>query len=99
MTVLGQKKLTEEQIPQDYVVLKNVLTKGHPSLCEYTYKLKWGGLFVNFEENKIKKIDNKNDLYKSIIELTDYVRGGHLSVMRTQINSLPNFFPQLLINH
>ena len=40
MTVLGQIKCTEEQIPQDYVVLKNVLTKGHPSLCEYTIKSK-----------------------------------------------------------
>ncbi len=86
------KKLTEEQILQDYVVLKNVLTKGHPNLYEYTSKSKWGSLFVNFEENKIKTIDNKNDLYKSIIELTDYVRDGHLIVMRTQIDSLPNFF-------
>ena len=40
MTVLGQIKCTEEQITQDYVVLKNVLTKGHPSLCEYTIKSK-----------------------------------------------------------
>ena len=55
-----------------------------------------GGLFVNFEKNKIKTIDNKNDLYKSIIELTDYVRDGHLIVMRPQIDSLPNFFPLLL---
>ena len=50
--VLGQKKLTEEQILQDYVVLKNVLTKGYPSLYEYTSKSKWGSLFTNFEENK-----------------------------------------------
>ena len=92
MAVLGQKKLTEQQILQDYVVLKNVLTKGHPSLYEYTSKSKWGGLFTNFEENKIKTIGYKNDLYKSIIELTDYVRDGHLIIMRPQIDSSPNFF-------
>ena len=49
-------------------------------------------LFLNFEENKIKTIDNKNDLYKSIIELTDYVRDGHLIVMRPQIDSYLIFF-------
>mgnify|MGYP004046239537 FL=1 len=54
MAVLGQNKLTEQQILQDHVVLKNVLSKGHPSLYEYTSKSKWGGLFTNFEENKNK---------------------------------------------
>ena len=99
MTVLCQKKLTEEQILQDYVVLKNVLTKGHHILYEYTSKSKWGSLFANFEENKIKTIDNKKDSYKSIIELTDYSRDGHLIVIRSLIDSFSNFFPLILINH
>ncbi|OEJ99906.1 S41 family peptidase [Roseivirga misakiensis] len=96
VTVFGQKELTKEQILEDYTVLKNVLTKGHPNLYEYTSKSEWDNLFTTFENEEIKTIYNSNDLYKSLIKLTDYVRDGHLIVMRPQLNSLPNFFPLLL---
>jgi len=90
---LSQNQLTKEQVLEDYKILKNVLTKGHPSLFEYTSKSKWDSLFTDFEKNKITAIDNNNDLYKSITKLTDYVRDGHLIVMRPQLDSVPNLFP------
>ena len=71
LIALGQKRLTNEQVLEDYKILKNVLTKGHPTLYEYTSKSKWDSLFTDFEKNKITTIDNNNDLYKSITELTD----------------------------
>lgn len=93
LIALSQKRLTNEQVLEDYKILKNVLTKGHPSLYEYTSKSKWDSLFTDFEKNKIATIDNKNDFYKSITELTDYVRDGHLIIMRPQLDSVPNLFP------
>lgn len=93
LIALSQKRLTNEQVLEDYKILKNVLTKGHPTLYEYTSKSKWDSLFTDFEKNKITTIDNNNDFYKSITELTDYVRDGHLIVMRPQLDSVPNLFP------
>ena len=96
LIVFGQEELTKEEAIEDYTVLKNVLTKGYPSLYEYTTKFKWDSLFTNFEKEKLKAINNKNDLYKSIAELTDYSRDGHIIVMRPQLNSIPKLFPLLL---
>ena len=95
LIALGQKRLTIEQVLEDYEILKNVLTKGHPNLYEYTSKSEWESLFTDFEENKITTIYNNNDFYKSISKLTDYVRDGHLIVMRPQLDSVPNLFPLL----
>lgn len=94
--VFSQKQLTQEQILEDYTILKNVLTQGHPSLYEYTTKLEWDSLFTNFEADKLKTINNNDDLYKSITTLTDYVRDGHLLVMRPPLKSIPKLFPLLL---
>ncbi len=96
LTVFGQKELTKGLIIEDYTILKNVLTKGHPSLYEYTSKSKWDSLFTNFEKEKVKTIQNNTDLYKSITELTDYVRDGHLIVMHPKLDSIPKLFPLLL---
>lgn len=93
LIAFSQKRLTNDQVLEDYKILKNVLTKGHPTLYEYTSKSKWDSLFTDFEKNKIRTIDNNNDFYKSITELTDYVRDGHLIVMRPQLDSVPNLFP------
>ena len=93
LIALGQKRLTNEQVLEDYKILKNVLTKGHPNLYGYTSKSEWDSLFTDFEENKITTIGDNNDLYKSITELTDYVGDGHLIVMRPQLDSVPNLFP------
>jgi len=93
LIALGQKRLTNEQVLEDYEILKNVLTKGHPNLYEHTSKSEWESLFTDFEENKITTIYNNNDFYKSITKLTDYVRDGHLIIMRPQLDSVPNLFP------
>jgi hypothetical protein len=95
--VLGQVKLSNEQVTEDYTILKNVLTQGYPSLFEYTSQPEWDRLFTNFEKDKLRTINNANDLYKSITELTDYARDGHLIVMRPQLTSIPKLFPLLLI--
>ncbi|WP_162555884.1 S41 family peptidase [Reichenbachiella versicolor] len=94
--VFGQNSLTKEQVTEDYQILKNILTKGYPSLYEYTSQNEWDSLFTNFEQNQIKTIHSDNDLYKSITELTDYARDGHLIIMRPQLTSIPKLFPLLL---
>ena len=96
MFVLGQEELTKEQLTEDFTILKNVLTKGYPSLYEYTSQSKWDSLFTNFEKEKLTTIKTTNDFYKSITELTDYARDGHLIVMRPQLSSIPKLFPLLL---
>ncbi len=94
--IFGQKGLSKEQLLEDYTILKNVLTKGHPSLYEYTSETAWDSLFTNFEKQKLKTVQNSNDLYKAITELTDYVRDGHLIVMRPPLDPIPQLFPLLL---
>lgn len=94
--IYGQEKLTKEQVIEDYTILKNVLTKGYPSLYEYTSQSKWDSLFSAFEKSKLKTIDTNNDLYKSLIELTDYTRDGHLIVMHPKLDSVPKLFPLML---
>ncbi|MEM6803193.1 MAG: hypothetical protein AAF696_17435, partial [Bacteroidota bacterium] len=94
--VLSQPQLTQDQVLEDYKILKNVLTKGHPTLYEYTSKAEWDSLFTNFEREKLKSIQSTHDLYPALLELTDYVRDGHLLLMRPQLNIIPHLFPLLL---
>ncbi len=96
MFVFGQDELTKEQVTEDYTILKNVLSKGYPSLYEYTSESEWDSLFTNFEKEKLTTIKTTNGLYKSITELIDYTRDGHLIVMRPQLTSTPKLFPLLL---
>lgn len=91
----GQTELTKEQVLEDYTILKNVLTSGHPNFYEYTTKAEWNDLFANFEK-EMNAVENDHDLYKSIVQLTDHVRDGHLIVMRPQLPSVPKLFPLLL---
>lgn len=93
LTVLAQKQLTEKEIKEDYSMVKEVLKKAHPSLYEYTSKSKWDSLFIDFEERKLKTLFTDSELFKSIAELTDHVRDGHLIVMRPQLDSIPKIFP------
>ncbi len=93
---MGQTELTKEQVNEDYTILKNVLTQGYPSLYEYTSQPEWVSLFTNFEKEKLGTIKSVNELYKSIAELTNNTRDGHLIVMRPQLNSIPKLFPLLL---
>ena len=92
----GQKQLSKEQVVEDYKILKNILIKGHPGFYEYTSKTQWDSLFTNFEKEKLKTNQSQNNFYKSITELTDYVRDGHLIVMRPQLDLIPKLFPLLL---
>ncbi|MEM6344330.1 MAG: S41 family peptidase [Bacteroidota bacterium] len=94
--VFGQNQLSREQVLADYQILKNVLTEGYPSLFTYTSPSAWDSLFADFERNKIPSIQSNDDLYKSIAELSDHVRDGHLIIMRPQLDSIPNLFPLLL---
>ena len=59
--VLGQEELTKEQLTEDFTILKNVLTKGYPSLYEYTSQSKWDSLFTNFEKEKLTTIKTTNN--------------------------------------
>ena len=94
--VSSQSEISREKAMEDYNILKNVLTQGYPSLYEYTTKSSWDSLFTLFEKEKINSIKNNVDLYKSLSELTDYTRDGHLIVMRPQLESIPYLFPLLL---
>jgi len=96
LSLFSQNELSREQVLEDYTILKNVLTKGYPSLYEYTSQSEWDSLFSNFENEESSTIHNNNDLYKSITKLTDYARDGHLIVMRPQLDTLPKLFPLLL---
>lgn len=96
LLVFGQEELTKEQVTEDYTILKHILTQGYPSLYEYTSQPEWDSLFTHFEKEKLSTINSKNDLFKSITELTDYARDGHLIVMRPQLTSIPKLFPLLL---
>ncbi|MBO6515041.1 MAG: hypothetical protein JJ975_00640 [Bacteroidia bacterium] len=93
---LGQRQLTREQALEDYHILKNVLTKGHPALYDYTSQSEWNSLFDNFENEQLATIRNNNDLYRSLTKLTDHVRDGHLIVMRPLLDSVPKLFPLLV---
>lgn len=94
--IFGQVSLTKEQVTEDYTILKNVLTQGHPSLYEYTSQSEWNQLFKKFESEELKIIKSDNDLYKSVAKLTNYAKDGHLIIMRPQLKSIPKLFPLLL---
>lgn len=96
MFAFSQVDLTKKQVTEDYTILKNILTQGYPSLYEYTSYSEWDSLFTNFENEKLRSIKSTSDLYKSITELTDYTRDGHLVVMRPKLTSIPKLFPLLL---
>ena len=75
LMVFSQKELTKKQILEEHTILKNILEKGHPNLYEYTSKSEWDSLFMHFEKEKAKTIQNDSDLFKSFTELTDHVNG------------------------
>lgn len=91
--VLSQRQMTTTQVMEDYTIVKNILTKGHPSLYEYTSHFEWHDLFANFEKEIVSTIKNSNDFYKSLTELTNHLRDGHFLVIRPQLNVVPKLFP------
>lgn len=91
-----QVNLNTEQVTQDYRVLKNILTQGYPSLYKYSTQTAWDSIFRDFENEKLRTINNDTDLYKSLTELTNHARDGHLIVMRPQLTSIPRLFPLLV---
>ncbi|WP_124980987.1 S41 family peptidase [Nonlabens xiamenensis] len=96
LLVFGQDELTQKQISEDYTVVKNILTEGYPSLYEYTSPSDWDSLFSNVENKQLAKLKTSKDLYKTITELTDHARDGHLIVMRPQLKTIPKLFPLLV---
>lgn len=88
--------LTAQQIEEDYTIFKTILTTAHPSLYEYTSAQKWDSLFNDFEQNQSKKIKTATDLFKSISNLANHVKDGHLSIQHPQLATVPPMFPLLL---
>lgn len=94
--LFGQSSFSHEQVFEDYTILKNVLTEGHPSLYEYTSASEWDSLFQAFENEQLPEIRSTQALYNALAGLTDHVRDGHLVIMRPPLETIPNLFPLLL---
>ena len=88
----AQIELTKKQILEDFTIFKNILIHSHPSLNEFTTKSQWDSIFVSFE----KKIKNSDDLFRSINEISDLVRDGHIRVLYPKMKTVPSMFPLLL---
>ena len=93
---LNAKNLTQEEVLEDYQILKNVLIEGHPSLYAYTTEEQWNVLFQSFEEKEIPKIKNTTDLFKSLSALTSHVKDGHINVLHPKMDAVPAMFPILV---
>ncbi len=91
----AQTELTKKQVQEDFTIFKTILTNSHPSLNEYTTKSQWDSIFVSFE-NKINKIKNSDDLFRSINVIADNVRDGHIRVLHPTMETVPSMFPLLL---
>lgn len=96
LTVLGQNKLSQSQVLEDYTIFKEILTTGHPSLYEYTSKPKWDSIFDTFEQEDIKKTRTSNDLFKSISTIAEKAKDGHLIIHHPKMDTVPRLFPLLL---
>lgn len=96
LSFFGQKKLSREEVFEDYTIFKDILTIGHPSMYEYTSKAKWDTIFNAFEQKVIMGVKSSNDLFKSISYLADNVKDGHLNILHPKIDTLPKMFPLLL---
>lgn len=95
-TIAAQTELSQEKIMEDYTIFKHILAEGHPSLYEYTSKLKWDSLFHHFENNEILQLRTPNDLFKSMSALADNVKDGHLTIHYPKMDTIPPMFPLLL---
>lgn len=93
--LIAQIPLSQEQIWEDFTIFKNVLTKSHPSLYEYTTKKQWDSIFKNFEKER-KQLKSSNDLFKSISAIGANVKDGHLRVLHPKMETVPPMFPLLL---
>lgn len=96
ISIFGQKELSKKQILEDYTIFKQILTKGHPSMYEYTSETQWDTIFSSFEHTEIKSVITSNDLFKSISFLADNAKDGHLTILHPKIEILPELFPLLL---
>ncbi|ALJ06057.1 hypothetical protein APS56_13355 [Pseudalgibacter alginicilyticus] len=93
---IGQNKLSQSQVLEDYTIFKEILTTGHPSLYEYTSKPEWDSIFNTFEQKDIKEIRTSNDFFKSISTIADKAKDGHLVIHHPKMDTVPPLFPLLL---
>jgi len=96
LTFFGQIHLSKEQVLEDFKIFKDILTRGHPSLYEYTSKTEWDSIFSSFEQKDIGKIRTSNDLFISITSVADNVNDGHLIIHHPKMDTVPPLFPLLL---
>ena len=95
-SILGQKKLSQDQVLEDYIIFKEIITTGYPSLYEYTPKSEWDNTFSTFEQKGIKEVKTSNDLFKSITSIADKAKDGHLIIHHSKMDTVPPMFPLLL---
>ena len=91
----AQTELMEKQILEDYTIFKNILTKSHPSIYEYTTKPQWDSIFRSFETD-VTQIKNSENLFKSMSAMAVNARDVHLRILHPKMNSVPDMFPLLL---
>lgn len=92
----GQKKLSQKQVLEDYIIFKEIITKGHPSLYEYTSKSEWKDVFKTFETKGIPEIKTSNELFQSITSIADNAKDGHLIIHHPKMDTIPPMFPLFL---
>ena len=93
--LFGQTELTQEQIREDYTILKEILEKGHPALYEYTTQSQWDSIFASFEQ-EIDQMENADDMFRSVSALADQAKDGHLNIHHPKMETIPPMFPLLL---
>lgn len=95
-TLYGQETLTEEQLQEDFVIFKNVLTKGHPSLYEYTAKKEWENQFAKFEK-ELNQPQSDVNFFKILNSLANNAKDGHLRLFAPPtFNPSEFYFPLIL---
>ena len=95
-SIFAQQDLSKEQALEDYLIFKNILTTGHPSLYEYTTPKEWDSLFTYFETKEIENITDSDVFFRSLCALATQVKDGHLTILHPKMDVIPKMFPLVL---
>lgn len=95
-SIFAQHDLSREQVLEDYLIFKNILTTGHPSLYEYTSPKEWDSLFTYFETEEIENITDSDALFRSLCALVTQAKDGHLTLLHPKMDVIPKMFPLVL---